>query len=50
MHINNIRSYTNIDPPKKGARPLRHLTDNYHLKFLKQECIGCLKDQHIYIN
>ena len=47
MHIDNIGSYTASDPPQKGEGPLRHLTDDYHLKLLKQECTKCLQEHNI---
>ena len=50
MHIDNISSYTAGDPPQKGEGPLRHLTDDYHLKLLKQECTKALQAHNIQIH
>ena len=50
MHIDNISSFTAGDPPQPGAGPLKHLTDDYHLKLLKQECTKCLERHNIQIH
>ena len=38
MHIDNIGSFVVGNLPQKDTGPFRHLTDDYHLKPLKQEC------------
>ena len=49
MHVDNIASFTNCDPPRPWEGPLRHLTDDYDLKQLKAACDTALNRHNILV-
>ena len=49
MHVDNIASFTNCDPPSPWEGPLRHLTDDYDLKQLKAACDIALNRHKIQV-
>ena len=49
MHVDNIASFTNCDPPRPWEGPLRHLTDDYDLKQLKAVCDTALNRHNISV-
>ena len=50
MHVNNIASFTNCDPPPPWEGPLRHLADDYDLKQLKTVCDEALDRHNISVS
>mmetsp|Transcript_38887 Transcript_38887/g.75828 ORF Transcript_38887/g.75828 Transcript_38887/m.75828 type:complete len:88 (+) Transcript_38887:1118-1381(+) len=49
MHVNNISSFQNGDPPRSGEGALRHHCRDYDLKQLKKQYTDELEERNITI-
>ena len=49
MHVDNIASFTNFNPPRPWEGPLRYLTNDYDLEQLKAVCDATLDRHNILV-